>query len=224
MSSNYLDSLAANGVIDFDADSYIKGTKPRFVGSPEGGSLPFQQPLSPVGTPHNGKLSGGPQKDAFIKRAGEEEYKPFSWTGLLAGTIAASLAVFTGFKIKSMITPKSKIKEDDVKSPSEVVDRAKETNAKTTLTEKIKSFYNTCKEKVTGFFGKSKKVVEDATKDAAKKAKESADTVAKDKAGFISKLPTWVKRTGVGVIGILGLYGIYNVLSGNKNQSVQAHE
>ena len=51
-----LDMLAQNGVLDYDAPSYITGQKPRYVGSPDiipspyGGAVPVPQTPIYMGT------------------------------------------------------------------------------------------------------------------------------------------------------------------------------
>jgi len=48
-----LDSLAANGIIDFDANSYLTGAPPRYAGKLySNNSLPYQQPLMDMYSPY----------------------------------------------------------------------------------------------------------------------------------------------------------------------------
>lgn len=206
MSSNSLDSLAANGIISFDADSYVKGTKPRFVGNPESGiSSPLQQASPAQSVTPGEKLSGEPVKDAFVKREDENEHKGSSLAKILTGAAVGALAVFTGMKIRSGFTTKKSAK-------AEAKNTEVSPETKTTTKENKKGFFTKCKETITSWFDKSKKQVEEATE----KVKKSAEEVAKDKKGALSKLPKGVKIVAAGIIGLLGLYGLYNVTSKNK--------
>lgn len=92
-----IDSLTSGGVIDFDAESYIKGVPPRYIGAPKT-YLPFEQPLPGYVVPNLGapaKLHEQPHKDELVK-----EQKTPSWKKLLAGLLAASLVIFAGYKLK----------------------------------------------------------------------------------------------------------------------------
>ena len=88
-----LDSLATNGIIDFDADAYIKGTAPKFVGTPN--YLPGEQPLPAFNPPgQNAKLAGQPAKDAFIsnEKKANSDWKKYTFFGLIAGLAALCTA------------------------------------------------------------------------------------------------------------------------------------
>lgn len=70
-----LDNLVANGVLNFDADAYVRGDRPRYAGNPFGSQeLPFDQPICPSMYPY--ASYGGyapimppqPNADAFINR------------------------------------------------------------------------------------------------------------------------------------------------------------
>lgn len=69
-----LDNLVANGVLNFDADAYVRGQGPRYMGNPFGTQeLPFDQPICPSPYPYYGggyvpMMSSQPRADAFINR------------------------------------------------------------------------------------------------------------------------------------------------------------
>lgn len=119
MSINELDRLAANNVINFDADAYVKGTPPRYVGNPDGDDhyLPLDKPLlanygAQYGLTPGAQLHGEPSKDAFISHG--EEHKSFgpSLPQFLTITSLVALAVYSGTKVKSLLTNKKNITLD----------------------------------------------------------------------------------------------------------------
>lgn len=138
MSSNALDNLAINGVINFDADSYVKGQPPRYVGNPNGyNGLPLDQPLMAApqayGVNPGTQLSGQPSKDAFINH-GENEHSRPSWKALLTGVALAGLAIFTGVKCKAKLSQLFSKKTVVAKAKSAITNAA--TNATTPKTAK----------------------------------------------------------------------------------------
>jgi hypothetical protein len=105
MATNSLDNLAANGIIDFDADSYVKGKAPRYVGDPDGYTgLPLDRPLmaEPYGISPGAQLSGHPARDAFVNHGDKHHGNP-TWKKALAAVLIAGLAVFGGIKYKDKI-------------------------------------------------------------------------------------------------------------------------
>lgn len=215
-SSSSLDTLATTGVIDFDADAYVKGAKPRYVGNPGAGQyLPLEQPInSPAnfGIKSGKNLPGNPEADAFVRnynekkeQEGKEETegkKPPSLQTLLAGGIIAALALFAGNKINKHM----KANPDSFKG--------------------IKEKWNTFKDKVKNFFsGSTEKSTESTTKEAAAKTAEQTEQAAKK--GIIEKAKNLLKgakdkfmklpkkgKIGVGIgAGLLGLYALYKATS-----------
>lgn len=94
---NSLDSLAAGGVIDFDAPAYLLDQPARYVGHPKFSELPMTElSLLPEGV----KLKDLPRVDEFNNSNKNLVTNP-SWKkrvfGLLAGAGAIALAVL-GFK------------------------------------------------------------------------------------------------------------------------------
>lgn len=86
-----LDSLASSGVVDFDPEAYIKGTTPRYVGSPRY-YLPFEQPLPafqpPAHLPANMKPHEQPKHDEFKHQSDAPIWKKVVTGGLVAGLLA----------------------------------------------------------------------------------------------------------------------------------------
>lgn len=100
-----LDQLASENVINFDAESYIKGTPARYIGSPHNTSIPFEQPLPafPQGTPH---IRRQPDQDVFEHGSAPKR----DWKGLLFAVIVSGLIALGGVKAAKVInkvrTPK----------------------------------------------------------------------------------------------------------------------
>ncbi len=82
-----LDNLVSGGVIDFDANAYVRGERPRY-------GIPPQ-----ITAPNlNAKIQEQPQKDEFKK----SNIKIAGWKKVLAATLFAGLAIFGLTKIKSL--------------------------------------------------------------------------------------------------------------------------
>lgn len=194
-----LDSLARNGIIDFDADAYIRGTTPRYVGKPNDVPyLPFDQPL-PELAPAPIKPHIQPRKDEFVKE--EESGSNPHWKTTLAQLLFATLAVAGGIKYKDKII--SFIKS---LSPEAIAKKAAEAKA-----------------------AKEAAVKAAAAKAAAKAAAPSLMTRVKAKINELVKkmpelvekvktLPKWGKITLGSVAGLLGLYAVYKALPGKERR------
>lgn len=90
-----LDNLAANGVIDFDADAFIRGTTPRYVGGDKT-YLPFETPLpQSIKGLNTSNLKGQPDSDVF----NDGKKKLPLWKKITAGVAGTLLLAFGGFKI-----------------------------------------------------------------------------------------------------------------------------
>lgn len=115
MDLSSIDNLAANGILNFDADAYVKGTPARYVGKPPGYSvdLPFDQPLmSPFGmypgAMYSGPIMAGqPSADAFIAKKHE---KPFTTKEIVLGALAVGAGALIISKSKSAVAALKKIK------------------------------------------------------------------------------------------------------------------
>ncbi len=127
MGTNSLDNLAANNIINFDADAYVKGTTPRYAGNPDGEEhyLPFDKPLMPTPTSQYGissgpQLHGEPSRDAFISRGEEHKSQALPWSEILTIGSVSALAIAAGIKIKSFLESK-KIKKTNNKGLVETI-------------------------------------------------------------------------------------------------------
>lgn len=224
MGSNSLDSLAANGIINFDADAFIKGTPPRYVGSPEEPLyLPFDKPLPDMFESHgkvgHGQNAGeGEGNNPFLSKVhgtnNVSSLKEFLMIALVGGVGAFLIA-----KRKSLAGHCKNIKG------------------------KTENFFTSCKEKITSpFKSKPKAVTASVSAAAAAPAVTAATTAttataattgttaaakeAKGIKGFFSKIkalrwgnmPKWGKITTVSSVGLIALYGAYRIF-GAKPQA-----
>lgn len=206
-SRNSLDNLAANGIINFDADAYVNGTEPRFYGSPRLNTcLPLDNPIFPgpaYGITAGPHLSGHPTSDAFISKGGHGT-KQFSFEKILTVGIVAALLTSCFSKIKSTFTRKSE-------KPS-----------------KVGTWLKEAKENAISFFNKGTKTEATSEAKAAGKATEkavekSAEKVAEKEATFWAKHGGKFKKGGLGLVAVLGLYGLYNYFSGSKKVDEIGH-
>ena len=97
--ANNLDMLAQNGVLDYDAASYIMGQPPRYVGNPVMPS-PFagQPPVAPnMQQPEIDEFKPSKDKNDIVKNP--------SWKKWAFALITASAFVFGGWKFKSKFLP-----------------------------------------------------------------------------------------------------------------------
>lgn len=115
MSDNWafnLDMLANNNVIDFDAPSYIRGQKPRYVGSPEKMPEDF--------IPNSSNLQQ-PQKDEFTPNENNENpVKNPAWKKWAFGALLIGGLGFAGYKFRGKLSPlwdkvKNAVKFDKIK-------------------------------------------------------------------------------------------------------------
>jgi len=95
--ANDLDMLAQNGVLDFDAPSYVMGQKPRYVGNPA-----HPDPFN--GQPPSVPKLEQPKIDEF-KPEKENIVKTSSWKKWAFGAIALGAVIFGGLKFKSKLIP-----------------------------------------------------------------------------------------------------------------------
>lgn len=98
-----LDMLAQNGVLDYDAPSYVTGQKPRYVGSPSVIPSPYAGPASNPKIPYLRE----PDVDEFLHEKPDKRdivANP-SWKKWVFGLVAAGALVFGGIKFKSKILP-----------------------------------------------------------------------------------------------------------------------
>lgn len=238
MGTNSLDNLAANGIIDFDADAYVKGTPPRYSGNPRGYVGPIEDmPLmaSPsYGVYPGAHLSGHPQHDAFVNH--EEKHSNPGWKRALMTILVAGLAVVGGIKYKGKL----------VKLKDNVINffKAKPAAPSVPFKQKVSNFFYDAKDKIVTFFKGPAKPAPAAvttppvvtppvvtspvataaagTTTAGTSATTTATTTTTAKKGFWTNIPKWAKYSGIGLATTLGLYSVYKALSGGREES--AHE
>jgi len=183
-----LDNLASLGIIDFDADAYINGTPPRFIGSPA-------YPTSFPGVAPGSALAGQPDKDAFTKHEKGEDSNEGNWVskiligGALVGTgyILGRATTFCG-KVLHIFKKDGAIGKLFNKS---IETETPECNADADIEEKVEA-------------------------KTAETAKKSEGLISKSKA-WVSKLSKTAKIAGgIGLgAGVLGLaYEIYHNFKG----------
>lgn len=201
-----LDSLATNGIIDFDANAFVKGTPPRFFGSPGNNAYGGQS----YGVTPGSRLNGEPENDAFVKR--EKEHTPPNWLSMLTGSLVAALGVFGIVKAKSILDvkkakEKAEVDEFDDFDEFDKFDKVKE------APEAKKGILTKIKDGISSVF---------KSKENTKNTEKAAKDVAK-KAGFWAKHPK-LKVTGIGALTLLGLYGLYEVVGKPKHQAPAQEE
>lgn len=145
---NNLDNLAREGVIDFDATSFVTGTKARYVGNPSWAQQPMPD-ISDVDT----KNLQQPTVDELISsdsiKQGEVSKNPL-WKKVLFGVIAAGLLFggvkfFKGKNLKKLISGLS--------NPFAGVGKAIKNGGKTLL-NKLGNFGTSVKNTVKSGFSK----------------------------------------------------------------------
>lgn len=112
-----LDTLSQNGILNFDADAYVKGTSPRYAGELPKQYLPFDRPLGcyptqPMLLPPGTKLPEQAKTDEMVKN-GNEPKKTSTWKKVLFGLLGVGLIIGGGYKIaKSKSHKLGKVTED----------------------------------------------------------------------------------------------------------------
>lgn len=209
MSSNSLDNLAANHIIDFDAHSYIKGEPPRYVGDPDGYvGLPFERPLpacNEYGVMPGPKLHGEPKHDAFISSQHEE--KSSNWKGFLFGALVATLGAVGLYKFA-----------DKIKGALSKASTTKQTKASTTGV-KVQPNTTTTKE----IENTAKKSFGERFKEGFKSFKEKAVEVFKTGKEKFNALPTKAKVATKIAAGLGGLYVVYKMFFSKGESGPPAH-
>lgn len=209
MESNSLDRLAQAGIINFDADAFVKGTAPRYAGKPEEDSIsPMDEPIRPYfyGINPGEHIKGEPSTDAFVQHKNKENhnggYHRFPLKETIVGGLAATLAIATGIKIKNIFGKKGKKNSGKAESG-------------------IKKFFSNAKEKITSFFkstDKTKKATPEAKVETkaetiektAEDGKKAVSNALKNIKEWVTKLPKPAKVAGAIGVGLLGLYGLFS--------------
>ena len=110
-----LDSLAASGVIDFDAPAFILGQPPRYAGHPNLDRLPLEDPAY---MPHGVKMKNAPSTDSYD--GNKNLVQNPTWKKLLFGGVAIGGALLVGASILATmgkIKLPSSIKLPKIKMP-----------------------------------------------------------------------------------------------------------
>lgn len=212
MGINSLDSLATNGIINFDADAFIKGTPPRFAGSPEAPVyLPGEQPLNTFepSRPHEGgpKLQGEAEKDAFIHKDAENNEGGTSWKKILTIGLLSGLAIFGASKLKKLPKGLQNIGES-IKNLF--------TNKKGGVFKRIKKSVNSFVTGKPAKGSKTKKGPKTPNVGNAKSAKITKTTKTLAEKFSLKGRGPFVKWTALAATALLGLYGAYEVLIPHK--------
>lgn len=242
-----LDNLAANGIIDFDAEAYVKGVPPRFVGHQERYiGLPGEMPLMaepPIYGVHPGShLSGHPHKDGFEYPEIEEGSNP-SWKKALMTVLLSGLAVIGAVKYRGKIAKLFQEKKTVVTSPS--------------FKQKVSDFFTNVKTKIIKFFKGPEKEAKPPvtpsqnpnapTQSSVSNTSATQNSVANNtpannssvgnttggnapssapasttnpaKKGVWAGIPKWAKYSAIGLATTLGLYSVYKALSSGREEA-----
>jgi hypothetical protein len=155
MSANWaynLDMLAQNGVLDYDAPSFIMGQTPRYVGSPSPRTSPYiEVPNAPaLKQPEIDEFKQEKQKVPQNKENDRSIVKNPSWKKWVFGALALGTIIFGAYKFKSI----SKWVKD---IPSKISKKLKWSNIQTYCKDKTKNicdFFKNSWNKFTGLFKK----------------------------------------------------------------------
>lgn len=152
MSSNWaynLDMLAQNGILDFDAPSFITGQAPRYVGSPSAPPSPYIGPLPNAPAIKQPEVDVFRQEEAKVptkKEENKEYVKNPSWKKWLFGAVAIATVGVGIWKFKSI-----------TKSVKKFLNKLSWKSTKKFFVDKGKSigkFFKNCWNKFTGLFKK----------------------------------------------------------------------
>lgn len=125
---NDLDMCASQGIINYDAPAYIRGTNPRYVGNPEFETITGEIP----------NMKPQPQKDEFNK---EISHGNPSWKKWAFGIFATGIAILGVYKFRNtkLISKLGKKFKD---LPNKIVDLGKKSlNLGKTGFEKLKNLF-----------------------------------------------------------------------------------
>ncbi len=149
-----LDMLAQNGVLDFDAPSFVMGQAPRYVGRPSLPPSPYATGIPPAPALNQPEIDEfKPQKQKAPKREQNDDsiiHNP-SWKKWAFGALAIGGLVLLGFKYKAIW--------NWVRNGwSKLSSNLKWSNVKTFCSNKWNAFTNFCSKcwnKFTGLFKKN---------------------------------------------------------------------
>lgn len=199
-------NLASIGVIDFDANAYIRGTKPMYVGSPEPPlQLPFDAPIgsnfscpasfnSSFGGP---RLNSQPSADAFVSH--EKGSEGISLKEGLFGGLLGTLGILGLVKLLSKKKADPLIDDEAITA---------EATKKPSIWKRIKNLGSTAWAKVKSIGS-----------GAGKKVKGAGSTILEKTKG-LTKYEKGIIGT---IIGTLTLYGLYKIFSNPQQEPPQIH-
>lgn len=200
MVDSSLDNLAANGIINYDADAYIKGTPARYVGSPRMNQYPpFEQPLmvyEPGVQAFNPQMPRQPHQDEYTPK----KHTSVNWRNTLLATILGGLGIYGGIKLTKFVNKFRNKKFLNIgKTPTPAPTPATNAAASTATNAATQTAGN--------------------TQTSSGKGKWFKDLYKKASDGF-AKLPKWGKIATVSLAALTGLYGLYKATTPtNQNQS-----
>lgn len=197
-----LESLSNNGIINFDADAYIKGLPARFVGGPEDNDryLPFDRPINDVYQPQIHGGEGGNREgksDAFCSRHPKSKEHSSLRDFLIVGVLGG-IGVFLLAKRKSISENSQGFKE------------------------KAGGFFHNVKDKVVALFKQTPKAVNSTvTTPAVSNTAKDTSKVSKIKEFFSkfkwSTMPKWGKATTIGAGAVAVIYGAHKFFGSKKS-------
>lgn len=196
MSNGALDNLAMNGIIDFDADAYIKGTTPRYVGNPGSyNQIPFEAPIP--------AMHSQPPADMYLQHPEQNEghggHDPFAytahkstfnWKAGLLGAITVGLGTFGA--VKWYQHRKAKLAKKQAQAALNAQNAANAANATNTASN---TTTNTAKKSILD------------------RIKSLGTTI---KTTWQNKIPKWGKITAGVVGGLALLYGVFKLFFSPK--------
>lgn len=104
--ANNLDMLAQNGVLDFDAASFVTGQAPRYVGAPYAPYSPYLGPPLPnapaLNQPQTDEFQQGKTKIPLQEKQNRDFIKNPTWKKLLFGALAIGAVGVGIVKLKSL--------------------------------------------------------------------------------------------------------------------------
>lgn len=205
MGSSYLENLSSNGIINYDAETYINTGKQKFGSENQINTELEPSKMQTIDQETGAKLQKDPAIDAFIKREDKQGKTHTSYLGkILVTTLASILAVVGGIKIKSLI--------DAGEKPF------------TKGTSKLKGFFKTIKNKISSIFKrKTKEKAKENSEQIIQKASDTVKTAKKGIKEWFINLPKKVKIIGGSVLGLIGLYGIYSLIENRNKNNTQTH-
>lgn len=199
-----MDSLAANGIINFDPDAYVMNGVSRAMAE-EDSSLPFEKPLyaNPY-VPYRVAYikPEQPPRDVYVRH---EKEQGISWKSILLGLLAGGGITYAGFKV---------LENNDEKIKTKLTGTAVKKDNKTLWT-KCKDSIKQTKDDFVGWIKKKRNGGE-----IEKAVNEAAKNPAKEQKGFFKKY----YKTKVALCVAAGLGVLYAIYKGITSRSHHGEE